>query len=491
MSEAGSAREGIVLALYQDTQGSTAVLMDAAGRLLGRSYSMITQQRPQAGWVEYDPYEIWHRSWQAVEQVCKAAGVAKADLVAVGVTTQRGTVAAWERDGGRPIGARTAETCKELRAGGYEELLRQRSGGVPDTTMAGPKIQWLLTNIPGLRRRAEQGEVCCGTMDSWLLWNLTGGATHATDRTNASESLLYSLETGGWDDELLDLFGIPRAMLPQIQSSGYAYGQLTSGKTPVTALCADQQASLFGQACFEPGMVKVTCGRDAVVMMNIGEEPLDTEGQLRTVAAAGLDGESLHLALEGRVLAAGLVIEWLRDEMALIPTAADSEVLAQQARDSSGVYLIPAFLGIGAPHWNAQVRGNIVGLTSTVGRAQLVRAALEGVVYRIRDVTEAMTRWAARELSEAHADGGVAANNFLLQFMADMLGVPVRRNRATHAAGPGVAYLAGLQAGLWASRQEIAELWTEDRRFDPALDERTRRLLYRGWQEAVQRLLSG
>jgi glycerol kinase len=497
MVEAGTPQERVVLALYQDTQGSTALVMDAAGRLLGRSYAMVTQHRPQPGWAEYDPYEIWHRSWQAIEQACKAAGVGRGELVAVGVTAQRGTAVVWERASGRPIGPaiswnclRTAETCQELRASGYEEMLRQHCGRPLDTSAAGPKLQWLLTNVPGLRRRAQNGEVCCGTVDSWLLWNMTGGATHATDRTQAAHTLLYNLRTGDWDEDLLDLLGIPRASLPEVQASGHSYGSLREGSTPITALCADQQAGLFGQACFQPGVLKATCGRDAVALMEIGSEPVDTAGQLRTVPVPGLDGEPPGFALEGQILAAGVVMEWLRDELALIPTVADSEVLAQQARNSSGVYVIPAFLGLGAPYWSPQVRGTIVGLTPTTSRAQLVRAALEGVVYRLRDVVEAMARWAGHGTSEVRADGGVAANNFILQFLADLLGVPVRRGRTIQAAPSGVAFLAGLQAGLWASREQIAEHWPEDRRFEPSLDEHTRQLLYQGWQEAVQRVLA-
>ncbi len=498
IAETATGRQGVVLALHQDTQGVTAVVLDAAGRLLGRSYAMVSQYRPQPGWAEYDPYEIWHRSWQTIEQACRAAAVGRDELAAVGVAAQRGTAVVWERATGRPLGPaiasnclRTAETCQQLRAGGYEEMLRQRCGRPPDPSAAGPKLHWLLTNIPGLRQRAQRGEVCCGTVDSWLLWNMTGGAVHATDRTSAGHTLLFGLRSADWDDELLDLFAVPRAALPQVQASGYSYGTLRDGTTPIAALCADAQAGLFGQACFRPGMLKVTCGRDAIALLEIGGEPLDTAGQLRSVPAPGLAEEPLHFALEGQVLAAGLVVEWLRDELALIPTAADSEVLAQQAPGSGGVYVVPAFQGLGAPYWLPHVRGSVAGLTPTTSRAQLVRAALEGVVYRLRDVVEAMARWSGQAASEVRADGGLSGNSFILQFLADLLGVPVRRSRSTQTAPVGAALLAGLQAGLWTSREQIADLWSEERQFQPTLDERTRQLLYQGWKEALQRLIAG
>jgi len=489
---------GKVLALYQDTRGSTALVIDSAGRILGRSYAMVTQHRPQAGWVEYDPYEVWHRSWQAVEHAGKAAGVARDELAAMGIATQRGTVVLWERSSGQPVGPaiswecqRSADICRELQSNGHEEAFRQRSGGRLDTTAAGPKIRWLLDRSPELRQRAERGEICCGTMDTWLLWNLTAGAAYATDWTNAAGTLLFDLRTRDWDDELLGLLDIPRAMLPQPCPSGHLYGQLRGEKVPVAALCVDQQAGLFGQACFGPGMAKVTYGRDAVAIMEAGGEPPDTGGQLRVVPAPGLDGESPRFTMEGQVLAAGVVVDWLRDELALIPTAADSEVLARQVKDSGGVYLIPAFQGLGAPYWLPEVRGGVVGLTAACSRACLVRAALEGVAYRVRDVVEALVRWSGQPATELRADGGAAVNNFLLQFQADLLGVPVLRNRLTHTAASGVAYMAGLQAGLWPSREAIVSLVPLDRRFDPALDEPARHRLYQGWQEAIRGLLSG
>ncbi len=495
MAGSGHGARKVVLALYQDTQGTTALVMDANGRSLGRSYAMVTQHLPQPGWVEYDPYEIWHRSWQALEQACRAAGVAREGLSALGVATQQGTVLCWERESGRPLGPavswrcrRSADICAELRAGGHEEAIRQRAGGRLDTTTAGPKLSWLLANIPGLRRRARRGEICCGTVDSWLLWNLTGGAVHATDQTSASDTLLYNLRRGDWDDDLLELFGVPRPLLPQVRPAGSIYGQL--GSTPIAALCADQQAGLFGQGGFAPGIAKVTYGRDALVMMEVGDEPIDTAGQLRAALAAALEGEPTRFVLSGRVLAAGSVVEWLRDEAALIPTAADSELLAQQSPGSAGLYLVPALLGLGAPYWEPEARGMIVGLGPGTNRADLVRAALEGVAYRVRDVVEALLRWGRQPIREVRADGGAAANNFLLQFQSDILGVPVRRCRQTSAVAAGVGFLAGLRAGVWSSRQEIDALRAEDRRFEPTLEEHARQSLYRGWQEAVRKLLT-
>lgn len=482
----------VVLGLYQDTQGCTAVLMDADGRLLGRSYAMVSQHRPQPGWVEYDPYEIWHRSWQSIEQVCKATGVTRREVVALGITTQQGTVVVWERSSGRPLGPaiswrcqRTAEICQSLRDSGQEVLIRERSGGLLDTTTAGPKLRWLLEHLPGLRERAIRGEVCAGTVDSWLLWNLTGGAVHATDRTNASDTLLFNLRADTWDEDLLSLLGIPRAILPDVHPSGHLYGYFATERVPIAALCADQQAGLVGMGCLEPGLVKATYGRDAIVMMDIGPTPLDTSGRLRCASAPTLEGEPPRFTLEGRILTAGLVIEWLRDELALIPTVAESELLAHQVSSSGGVYVIPAFQGLGAPYWLSQVRGGIVGLGPTSNRAQIVRAALEGLAYRVRDVVEAIRRWSGQEVRELRADGGAAANNFLLQFQADILGIPVRRHRSIHAAATGIAYLAGRQIGLWESLEEVAGPWPEERLFAPSMPEEARQALYRGWQEAL------
>ncbi len=493
----GSSTRGVVLGLYQDTQGCTAVLMDAHGRLLGRSYAMVSQHRPQPGWVEYDPYEIWHRSWQSMEQVCKATGVTRREVAALGITTQQGTVVVWERSSGRPLGPavswrcqRTAEICQALRDAGQEALIRERSGGLLDTTTGGPKLRWLLENIPGLRERAERGEICAGTVDSWLLWNLTEGAVHATDRTNASDTLLFNLHADDWDEDLLALLGIPRTILPEVYPSGHLYGRFAAEQVPIAALCADQQAGLVGLGCLEPGLIKATYGRDAIVMMDIGPTPLDTSGRLRTAAAPTSEGEPSRFALEGRVLTAGLVIEWLRDELALIPTVAESELLAHQVPDSGGVYVIPAFQGLGAPYWLPHVRGGIVGLRPTSNRAQIVRAALEGLAYRVRDIVETMRLWGGHEVRELRADGGAAANNFLLQFQADILGLPVRRHRSIHAAATGIAYLAGKQAGLWENLEEVAVPWPEERLFTPSMPEETRQTLYRGWQEALGHLIA-
>lgn len=487
---------GKVLSLYQDTRGSTAMVMDAGGRLLGQSHAMLIQQRPQPGWVEYDPYEIWHRSWQAIEHACRAAGVARDELLTVGVTNQRGTVLLWERDSGRPIGPaiswrcnRSADLCQELRAAGYEEMIRRRTGSPLDVSAAGPKIRWLLEHTPKLRQRAELGEICCGTVDSWLLWNLTEGAVHATDWTNAAGTLLFNLHTQEWDEDLLEIFEIPRQVLPELRPSGYRYGTLRSGQVPITALCADRQARLFGQACFEPGMSAVSYGRDVVVSMMLGPEALDTEGHLRTVIVPALVGEAPYFALEGYILTSGIVVEWLRDALALIATEADSAMLAQQVSDTGGVYFIPAFEGLGSPYGAKGMRGAVVGLTTATNRAQLVRASLEGVAYRVCDVIEAMNEWSGHAVSRLHVDGGAAANDFLLQFQSDMLCVPIARSRFTHSALAGVAYLAGLQAGLWSSREQVSALWPLDRRFEPKLDERSRQRLYAGWRRAVRALL--
>ncbi len=496
MVAASGSQDATLLALYQDTQGCTIVVVDGTGRPLGRSYGMLTQHRPQPGWAEYDAYEIWHRAWQGLEQASKAAGISLERMAALGVTTHPGTVVAWERASGQPLSPaiaahclRTSWVCERLRAAGHQDLFRQHTGGMPDETSAGLKIHWLLENIPDLRARAERGEVCCGTLDSWLLWNLTEGKVYATDLTHASSTRLLNLGEGDWDEDVLHLLNIPRAALPDVHASSYPYGALRGKPLPIAALCADQQASLFGQACFEPGVAKVTYGRQANVMVECGEKPVDSAGQLRTGAAPRRESEAPAYVLEGTVLSAGTVVEWLRDDLALIPTASDSEMMALQGRGDEELYLIPSFAGLGAPYWRPDVRGDLSGLNVGTSRGQIVRAALEGIAYRVRDILDTMAHWTGNGISQVRADGGAAANNYILQFESNLLGVPVCRNRLTHAAPTGVAQQAGLQIGLWRSREEIGAQWTEERRFEPGIDEHSRRQLYQGWQEAVRRLI--
>ncbi len=467
-------------------------MVDRQGNVCGRGYARIEQHYPQPGWVEQDPADIWRKTLQATEEAKGRAGVSEKQIAAIGIANQRETTILIDKETGEAIGPaivwqcrRTAARCEELRGQEIAETVCSKTGLVMDAYFSATKLEWMLDNIRGIRSLAERGRVLFANVDGWLLWKFTGGAVHATDVSNVSRTMLYNLYSRDWDKELLELFRIPRAMLPEVWPSSHIFGYTASG-IPIAGVAGDQQAALFGQACFEPGMVKITLGTGAFVLMNTGKNPTHSKhGLITTVAWGTADG--VEYALEGSVFIAGAVIQWLRDELGLISNAAESEQLARQVNDTGGVYFVPAFVGLGAPHWNMYARGTITGLTRGTSKSHLVRAALEAIAYQVCDVVKAMTADSKLRLKEIRVDGGAAANNFLAQFQADMLGVRLSRPRWVETTGLGAAYLAGLTVGFWKDRAEIASLRQEERLFMPGAERESYRDLYRGWRRAVKK----
>ncbi len=480
-----------ILAIDQGTTGTTALIVDHAGVIRGRGYSGISQYYPKPGWVEHDPSEIWAQSLQAVSQAKQDAGIGDTDIAAIGIANQRETTILVDRTSGEPVGRalvwqcrRTADRCEQLKAQGLAETIRTKTGLVIDAYFSATKIQWLLENLPGVRVRAERGELRFCSVDAWLLWKLTSGRVHATDFSNASRTMLFNINTMDWDDELLRLFDIPRCMLPDVYPSINIFGHTKEG-IPVAGIAGDQQAALFGQACFQPGMTKVTYGTGAFVLMNIGKEPVATKRGLLITLACSPDGKATY-ALEGSVFVAGAAIQWLQD-LGLIREAEESERLAMETKDTGGVYLVPAFVGLGAPYWDMYARGTLVGLTRGSGKAQIVRAAVESIAYQVTDVLEAMVADSGLRLAVIRMDGGAATNKFLAQFQADIAGVEVSQPKVLETTGLGAAYLAGLGIGFWKSGQEIEALREVGRRFTPHMEATERQALRRGWARALER----
>jgi glycerol kinase len=488
-----------VLALDQGTSGSTALVVDAEGAVRARGYAELTQHYPQPGWVEHDAEEIWRTMTAAAGRALAEAGVSGAEVAAVGITNQRETTIVWDRATGAPIHRaivwqcrRTTPMCDELRARGVEPLVRERTGLVLDAYFSATKIRWLLDHVAGARERAERGQLAFGTVDAWLLWKLTGGHVHATDASNGSRTLCLGLRTGDWDDELLKIFGVPRALMPAVVASSGVVGEtievpgvLPAG-VPIAGIAGDQQAALFGQACYEAGSAKNTYGTGCFVLLNTGDTPVaSTHGLLTTIAWR--IGGRLTYALEGSVFIAGAAVQWLRDGLGLIREASETQALAESVPDTGGVYFVPAFVGLGAPYWDAYARGTLVGLTRGTTRAHLARAALEAIAYQSRDVLEAMAADAGVPLRGLKVDGGAVANDFLCQFQADVLDAAVVRPRVIETTALGAALLAGLGAGLWRSLDALAACQAVDRTFTPRMDAVTRARLYAGWQRAVER----
>jgi glycerol kinase len=480
-----------ILAIDQGTTGTTALIVDRDGVIRGRGYAKIPQYYPKPGWVEHDPSEIWKQTLQAVSQVKDAAGIGDADIAAIGVANQRETTILVDRVSGEPIGRaivwqcrRTADRCDQLKAQGMAEIIRAKTGLVIDAYFSATKIQWFLENLPGIRERAERGEILFCNVDAWLLWKLTKGRVHATDFSNASRTMLFNINTLDWDDELLRLFNIPRSVLPDICPSINIFDYTDDG-IPIAGVAGDQQAALFGQACYQPGMTKVTYGTGAFVLMNIGKKPVVARHGLLTTVACSLDRKAEY-ALEGSVFIAGAAIQWLQD-LGLIKEAGESEQLAMEIKDTGGVYLVPAFVGLGAPHWDMYARGTLVGLTRGSGRAQIVRAAVESIAYQVTDVLEAMVANSRLRLAEIRVDGGAATNNFLAQFQADIAGVEVSRPKTLETTALGAGYLAGLAIGFWKSGQEIEGLREVGQRFTPSMGTAERQELRRGWARALER----
>jgi glycerol kinase len=492
--------QNYVLALDQGTTSSRAILFDRAGKALGAAQKELSQIYPHPGWVEHDPMEIWGTQSGVAREVLEELGVDPGDVAAIGITNQRETTIVWDKATGRPIHnaivwqcRRTAGLCGELKAGGLEPYIREQTGLVVDAYFSATKLKWILDQVPGARERARQGELLFGTVDTWLIWNLTRGKVHATDYSNASRTMLFNIHDLRWDKWILDALDIPARMLPEVLPSSCVYG-LTDPHTfggagiPIAGDAGDQQAALFGQACFSEGMAKNTYGTGCFLLMNTGAKPVPSRNGLLTTIAWGVDGK-VEYALEGSIFAAGAAVQWLRDEMKLIETAAQSESLALAVPDSLGVYVVPGFVGLGAPHWDMRARGSILGLTRGAGRNHVVRATLEAIAYQVRDVIQAMEEDSGIRLQALKVDGGAAANGFLMQFQADLLGVPVDRPLVTETTALGAAFLAGLAVGFWKDRAELAATWNLDRSFTPAMTAGARETLCAGWKRAVERSL--
>ena len=484
-----------ILALDQGTTSSRAIVFDRAGSIQAVAQKEFKQIFPQPGWVEHDPNEIWSSQREVAALALKKAGLTARHIAAIGITNQRETTVVWDRRTGRPIGnaivwqdRRTAPLCDRLKARGLAPFLQKKTGLVVDAYFSGTKLQWILKNVKGAREKAKRGELAFGTVDSWLVWKLTGGQRHVTDVSNASRTLLLDLRTGEWDDELLDLFEVPRSVLPTVCSSSELYGEtsLFGHSIPIAGIAGDQQAALFGQVCTRPGMVKNTYGTGCFMLMHTGAEPIVSKNNLLTTIAWRI-GDRTEYALVGSIFIAGAVVQWLRDGLGIIPSSAAIEKLAAKVPDAHGVYFVPAFTGLGAPHWDQYARGLIAGLTRGTTAAHLARAALEGIAFQVMDVLKAMEADAGIRLKELRVDGGACANNLLMQFQADLLGVPVVRPKVSETTALGAAYLAGLAVGFWKNRAEIAAQWQADRRFVPAMKVADRKKAHAGWTKALAR----
>lgn len=487
-----------IVAIDQGTTGTTILLIDELGRTVHKSYQALPQHYPKPGWVEHDPEQIWDTVRSGLNEILALAWLKPAAIAAVGLTNQRETVVVWERETGRPVYPaivwqcrRTAAACKRLSQAGMEPELRYKTGLRLDPYFSATKIHWLLENVPGLAHRAEQGDIVCGTIDAWLIWKLTGGQVHATDYSNASRTLLFNIHTLAWDTDLLRCFEIPAAMLPEVKPSAGFFGRTDPGLTggtaiPITGVLGDQQAALLGHGCLEPGSMKNTYGTGCFLLMNTGSECQPPPDGLLTTIAWGRNG-SVSYALEGSVFNGGTVVQWLRDELGILKQAADSEAMAQAVPDTGGVYFVPAFTGTGAPDWDPQARGLIIGLTRGTNRNHLVRAALEGIAFQVKEVIDAMGAAAGSPPTQLRVDGGGAANDFLLQFQADISRLTIQRNRSVELTGTGVAFLAGLAAGFWKSPAELADLVQLERSFLPRMGDEEREQKFRDWRRAVSR----
>ena len=483
-----------ILALDQGTTSSRAIVFDHNGSIRAIAQEEFKQIFPQAGWVEHDPNEIWKTQLDTARAALSKAGLSAADIAAIGITNQRETTVIWDRKTGEPVhnaivwqDRRTSKFCDELKAAGHSELIQQRAGLVIDAYFSGSKVRWLLDNVAGARSRAERGELAFGTIDSWLAWKLTNGAQHIIDPSNASRTMLYNLQ-GQWDDKLLEVLGVPRKLLPEVRSSSEVYGETTLFGAPIkiAGIAGDQQAALFGQNCFERGLAKNTYGTGCFMLMNIGPKPQISKHKLLTTVAWKL-GAQIDYALEGSVFIGGAAVQWLRDGLGIIKSSADVEKLAASVADSGGVYLVPAFAGLGAPHWDQYARGVIAGITRGTNTAHIARAALEGIAFQVADVLEVMKQDSGIAMNGLRVDGGASANNLLMQFQADLLQVPVVRPKVIETTALGAAYLAGLATGFWKDRAEVSRAWQADRTFEPQMsaDEAAHRR--RRWNEALRR----
>lgn len=484
-----------ILSLDQGTTSSRAIVFDKKGSIVSVAQKEFTQLFPQPGWVEHDANEIWSTQLGVAAEAITKAGLTVKNIAAIGITNQRETTVIWDKTTGKPIhnaivwqDRRTASFCDELKASGKAQIIQQKTGLVIDAYFSATKIKWILDEVPGARERAVKGELCFGTVDSWLLWKLTNGQVHATDVSNASRTMLFNIHTLQWDEELLTLFDVPATILPQVKSSSEVYGHtqhiLTAENIPIAGIAGDQQAALFGQMCTQPGMVKNTYGTGCFMLMNTGEKAVPSTHHLLTTIAWQVNGVTQY-ALEGSVFIAGAVVQWLRDGLKIIRNSADVEILAHEVLNSDGVYVVPAFAGLGAPYWNQHARGTIVGITRGTTSAHIARAALDSIAFQTMDVLKAMEADSGIAIKELRVDGGATANNLLMQFQSDLLDTKVVRPMITETTALGAAYLAGLAVGFWKNMEEIQQQWQVDRSFSPQMEQKERTSLSSGWKRAV------
>lgn len=484
-----------ILALDQGTTSSRAILFDKRGSAVATAQKEFPQHFPQPGWVEHDPNDIWKSQLAVAKSVLRKAKITASDVAGIGITNQRETAVVWDRKTGKAIcnaivwqDRRTAGICDELRSPAVEANIQERTGLILDAYFSATKVKWILDNVKGARKKAEAGDLAFGTVDSWLIWNLTGGKTHVTDPTNACRTMLYNIHEGQWDTEMLKMLDIPASMLPEVKSSSEVYAETTllGGSLPIAGIAGDQQAALFGQCCTKPGMVKNTYGTGCFMLMNTGTKPVTSNNKLLTTIAWKI-GDRTEYALEGSIFIAGAVVQWLRDGLGLFKTSAEVEKLAAEVPDTGGVYLVPAFAGLGAPHWDAYARGTMVGLTRGTTKSHIARAALEGIAFQVADVLTAMEADSGLKLKQLRVDGGASLNGLLMQFQSDLLRVPVIRPVIAETTALGAAYLAGLAIGYWKNKKEIETNWQEAARFKATMKKPQRDKLMHGWQRALDR----
>lgn len=491
--------EKYIVSLDQGTTSSRAIIFDKEQNILNVSQKEFTQIYPKEGWVEHDPMEIWATQYGVLQEVLAKSNITQENIAAIGITNQRETTVVWDKNTGIPVYnaivwqcRRTAEFCDELKERGLEEYIKESTGLVVDAYFSATKIKWILDNVEGAREKAENGELLFGTIDTWLVWKLTNGKVHVTDYTNASRTMLYNIKELKWDERLLKELNIPKSMLPEVRNSSEIYGYANLGtkggvRVPIAGMAGDQQAALFGQAAFNKGDVKNTYGTGCFLLMNTGEELVKSKSGLLTTIAIGIDGK-IQYALEGSVFVGGAVVQWVRDELRLITDAADTEYFATKVRDNGGVYIVPAFVGLGAPYWDMYARGAILGLTRGANRNHIIRAAIESIAYQTRDVLEAMKEDVGYDINCIKVDGGASKNNFLLQFQSDIVGKKVIRPIITETTALGAAYLAGLAVGYWKDKEEIGKFWFASEEFEPNLEEEKKEAYYKKWKKAVSRV---
>ena len=487
-----------IVALDQGTTSSRAIIFDKEQNIIGISQKEFTQIYPKEGWVEHDPMEIWATEYSVLQEVLAKSNITQEDIAAIGITNQRETTIVWDKNTGKPVYnaivwqcRRTAHICNELKKQGLEEYIKDNTGLVVDAYFSATKIKWILDNVEGAREKAEKGELLFGTVDTWLVWKLTNGKVHITDYTNASRTMLYNIKELRWDDKILEALDIPRSMLPEVKNSSEVYGYANLGvkggvRVPISGIAGDQQAALFGQAAFNKGDVKNTYGTGCFLLMNTGEEMVNSKNGLVTTIAVGIDNK-VQYALEGSVFVGGAVVQWLRDELEMISDSSDTEYFATKVDDNGGAYVVPAFVGLGAPYWDMYARGIIVGLTRGTNKNHIIRAALESIAYQTKDVLDAMVKEVGADISCIKVDGGASKNKFLMQFQSDIVGKKVIRPIITETTALGAAYLAGLAVGFWKDKEEISKLWYSSEEFNPNMEEERKEKYYKGWKKAIER----